>query len=277
MTIPAWCRPLIGTAAMLLILALAGCGSGDSGPSKKTLHELAAAKSEYQAHLKENSEKLTHWADTIVLKVAEGSAPKAASRYAASRVPYGHVDPVAELQGGEPRGFAPIEKAIFGEERTAGMTPTARQLRIEVEALERRIAAAPLRPAELLEGANAVLRKIVDEEIPAKTERFCKCNLVDVAAQLEGVDASFEAVEPMLKEENPELAAKIEKQFGKAFAEVGEYGILAREPEQSRPREPGIAFVVYSELSPEAIQEVAEPIEALAQLLVEAEDQLPDS
>jgi iron uptake system component EfeO len=276
----------------LAAASLVGCGEGDSGPSPETSRQLRASLSQYDTYLEKNSAKLVHWAGTIVLKVKEGAATKAASRYAAARVPYGHVAPAAQifpalntridaLETDVPAerfgGFHRIEQAIFRDETTTGMTPVAKQLRIDLEALQRRIDASDLQPAQIVQGAGRVLEQALISEIPGKAERYSGTGLTAIAAQTEGVDAALEAVKPLLAEENPELLTGIEAELRKLYAQVEQYGTLAREPVQARAQEPGISFVVYSELSPEAIRELARPIESLAELVGEAEAELGGS
>jgi len=261
-------RVALGFAVLLL-----GCGGGGAGPSAETSRQLRESLAGYETYLQKNSAKLLHWTETIVLKVDEGSVPKAQSRYAASRIPYGRLDPVADLSQELP-GYREIERGIFGDESTAGLTPVAKQLRIDAESLRQQIAATDHRPDQILAGAGQVLDEVLESGLLAKSEPNYPALLSTVAAQTEGVDAALRAVEPLLAEADPELLARIEAQLRKTYEKVGEYGTLAKDPEQSRPQEPGIAFVVYSEFDAKTIGEIAQPIEALADSVAEAEAQI---
>lgn len=256
--------------ALGLAVFLVGCGGGDDGPSAETQRQLRESLARYETYLQKNSDKLLHWTETIVLKVDEGSVPKAQSRYAASRIPYGRLDPVADL-GRELGGYREIEQGIFGAESTAGLTPVAKQLRKDVEALQQQIDSANYRPPAIVKGAGEVLDEILESGLPGKSEPVAGTTLTTVAAQTEGVDAALKAAEPLLAEADPELLARIEAQLRKVYEKVGEYGTFAKDPEQSRPQEPGIAFVVYSEFDPRTIREIAQPIEALAGSVAQAE------
>lgn len=194
-------RAILGLAAFLV-----GCGGGDDGPSAKTGRQLQASLAEYETYLEKNAAKLLHWTETIVLKVDEGSVPKAQSRYAASRIPYGRIDPVADL-GQELPGFREIEAGIFGRESIAGLIPVAKQLRVDVGDLQQQLVSSSFSADQSIEGAEES-RRIRDPR---------------------------------------------------------------QESEQSRPQEPGIAFVVYGEFDPETIAEIAQPIEGLAELMSQAQ------
>lgn len=280
---------LAGLGFALIAAGLVSCGGGSNSSAAADSRELQASLSHYETYLQKNSAKLLHWAETIVLKVEEGETGKAGSRYAAARVPYGHVAPAAllfdslnrridglekDVPPGEFGGFHELERAIFGEEDTAGMTQVARQLRIDIEELQQKIDSAKLEPPQILAAANEVLEGILENEIWGKGEPWAHGDLSEMAAKAEGIDAAFEAVQPLVAESDPELAKRIEASLRAVFSKVGEYGILAREPEQARDREPGISFVVYDQLTQEKRWELAEPLKALARSLVEAEEKL---
>lgn len=283
-------RLLAGIVLGLLTISLAsGCGSGAGA---ETTQQSQAALSDYQTYLEKNGAKLLHWVQTIELNVKKGLFPQAGSRYAAARVPYGHVAPAAQLfeplnaridalesevPPDEFGGFRLIEKTIFWEETTYSLGPVARQLRHDIEELQRRLGSTNLQPPQILSGANKVLEVVLVNEIWGNAEPWSHTDLVDIAAKAEGVDAAFAAVKPLLADENPELVARIEAQLQKVFAKVGKYGILAREPEQARDREPGISFVVYDQVTQRERWDLAEPIKGLASLLSEAEAELANS
>lgn len=226
------------------------------------------------------------------MKIDEGAVTKAESRYAASRVPYGHVDPLAQLfvplsariDGLENEvppdqfgGFHEIEKTLFWEKVTAGMAPVAKRLRIDIEELQRRMESAHFQPREILAGANKALEGMLVNEIWGNAERYSHIDLTDLAAKIEGLDAAFKATKPLLAENDPALAARIEAQFREVYTKVGAYGTLAREPEQARGREPGISFVVYDQVTQEEKWELAQPIKVLGALFSEANAKLANS
>jgi iron uptake system component EfeO len=267
-------KAVTGVVLATVAIVLAGCG-GDSGPSAETARALRKSLAEHHAYLQANAEKLTHWTGTIILKVKEGAVTKAQSRFAAAQVPRGHIDPAAQhLDNAVDDGFRQIEAAIFGRESTAGMLATARQLHADAETVQQQLAAADPTPRQIVAGARQVLEESVNSDLNGEALPYSNAELTVVAAKVEGAGAAIEAVKPLLAEEDPDLLRRLEARLDAAYEELGEYGTLAREPEQSRPQEPGIAFVVFSELDQTAIDEVAKPIDALAQQLAEAEERL---
>jgi iron uptake system component EfeO len=275
--------------ALLAALVASGCGSGASG---ETTSESQASIAKYRSYLQDNGDELEHWLDTIVLKAQEGSYPKAASRYAAARVPYGHIYPTAQLfpklntrmdalesqlPPGEYASFHQMEKTIFWEKTTGTVEGLAKGIRANLEKLQGQMEAADLQPEKIVRGSREVLEGVVVNEIWGNAEPWSHIDGVDIAAKLEGVDAAFAAVKPSLAAEDEELAGELEAQIRKSLDAIGEYGILASDPEQNRPQEPGIAFVVYDQLTQEARWELAKPIKELIGLLSQAEEKLGDS
>lgn len=276
-------------AASLLLLAISSfaCGSGSDAPDSSSPQSKAAV-AKYHVYLDQNSKKLTHWAETILFKMEGGEINKAGSRYAASRIPLGRIRPAAELieplnaqidstdEETPPKGtgFNELEHGIFLKRSPPILEPLARRVLADVRELRQRLAAAPLRPAEIVKGANERLAGIIGNALVGKEEPLAANDLVDVAAGLEGLEAAVKAVEPVLKEADPDLVKELQAQFKKAYVEVGEWGIFAKEPEQQRDQEPGISFVVYNEFSDEQISKFSKPVEALAPLLEQAEEEL---
>src|ERR1700755_3518469 len=93
---PARLLAAFATAALFAGFASA-CGEDQTTAADS--RQVQKAMAQYKDYLEAGSEKLTHWAETIVAKAKEGALEKPASRYAASRVPFGQVGPAAELHG----------------------------------------------------------------------------------------------------------------------------------------------------------------------------------
>lgn len=274
---------------LLAALVASGCGSGASG---ETPPEAQASTAKYKAYLQENGDKLLHWLNTIILKAKEGSYPKAGSRYAAARVPYGHIYPAAQLfpklntrmdaleyqlPPAEYAGMHQIEKTIFWEKTTETVEALTKRVRANLERLQGQMDSADLSPEKIVRGSREVLEGVTANEIWGIAEPWSHTDGVDIAAKLEGVDAAFDAVKPSLEAKDQDLADEVDAQIRKALDAIGEYGTLASDPDQARPQEPGIAFVVYDQLTQPERWELAEPIKGLIHLLSQAEEKLADA
>ena len=270
----------MAAAAILATLFLTACGSGGDPPRP-------AKTEQYRAFLEASAANLVRMTGRLLAKIEAGENPRAGSRYASAHVFYGQVQPAAasfddldtridaravDVPASEFGGFHRLEKAIFAEHSFKGMIPVARQLLTDVEELQEKIETAPLRATQIAKSASALLDELATSTVEGKEELYAHLDLIDVAARTEAAEAAFDALKPPLADLDPELEREIETAFTKVYAAVKLWGPLARDPDQPRAQEPGIAFVVYSELSPESVAEIARPIKALAELF----SQVPD-
>ena len=287
--------PVLALAiAGLLLLGLGGCGS--SASSEESSPELQAALSDYRDYLRENAAELSRRLDRlgVVIERETGNEPTPAAEgvYPAPRVSYGHIDPFVQLYPPLQRavdgleeevppdeygGFHKIEKQVYWQEVTFEMGPVAKQLSADVEELRKRIDSADLEPAQLVAGVRKTLDEIAENVFAGDAQRWSHLDLVDAGAKTEGAEAAFEAMQPLLAEENPELTGQIKRGLRKALDAVGEYGTLARDSDRSEPLRAGTAFVIYDQVTQDKRWELAEPFKELSDLLAQAEEELGDS
>jgi iron uptake system component EfeO len=241
--------------------------SGKAGAAS-TNGEKEAVK-QYREYLEQNTDALVEETEPFVAAVIAGNVGEAKALYAAARVPYERIEPVAESFGDlDPRidarendvpanefgGFHRIEKALWVEGTTAGMTPVAKQLLADVRELKRKVKTVNLEAAQIANGANELLGEVSASKITGEEERYSHIDLVDFEANVEGAEAAFEAVKPMLEETDPDLAGEIEASFEDVYASL-------------KPYQRGEGFVSYTELSEADTRRLAQEIDALAELL----------
>lgn len=221
----------------------------------------------YREYLEKNTAGLVAATKPFVAAVEAGELEKAKSLYASARVPYERVEPVAESFGDlDPRidarendvpasdfeGFHRIEKALWEEGSADGMAPVAKQLLVNVEELQGKARTVRLQATQIANGANELLGEVSASKITGEEERYSHTDLVDFEANVEGAEAAFEAVEPLLAD--PELVAEIEKRFGDVHAAL-------------KPYRRGEGFVSYTQLNDADTRELAQQIDALAEPL----------
>jgi iron uptake system component EfeO len=298
-TLKKWKRGAVAPAILivlagLLLLGPSGCGS--SASSDDASPKLQAALSDYRDYLRENaaelSRRLQAMSKVIERELGEEPVPAAESVYPGTRVPYGHIDPFVQLfpplQRGidgleeevppdEYGGFHRIEKQFYWQKVTGEMEPIAKQLGADVEAVRERIDSADLQPAQLVIGIRKTIDEIAENVFAGDAARWSHLDLLDAGAKTEGAEAAFEAVKPLLEEEDPELTRRIQAQLRKALETVGEYGTLARDGDPSEPLRAGTSFVVYDQVTQDKRWEIAAPFKELSDLLAQAEEALGDS
>jgi iron uptake system component EfeO len=230
---------------------------------------VEGAVEDYRSYLEENTDELVAKTAPFVAAVEAGDVAEAKSLYAAARIPYERIEPVAESFGSlDPRidarendvpasefeGFHRIEKALWEEGTAAGMAPVAKQLQADVEELAAKVKTVELQAVQIANGANELLGEVSASKITGEEERYSHIDLVDFEANVEGAEAAFEAVKPLLDESDPELSGEIEADFKMVFASL-------------EPYRQGNGFVSYTELTKADTRKLAQGIDTLAEKL----------
>jgi iron uptake system component EfeO len=238
--------------------------------------EVEAGVQRYREYIERNSGELVAETKPFVAAVVAGDVAKAKSLYPAARIPYERIEPVAESFGDlDPRidarandikksefgGFHRIEQALWEESTAKGMAPVAAQLEADVAELERKVETVDLQAVQIANGANELLGEVSASKITGEEERYSHIDLVDFKANVEGSEAAFEAVEPLLSRKDPKLAKEIEADFAKAYATL-------------KPYETADGFVSYEELTKADTRKLAQSIDTLAEKLSQVPAQI---
>lgn len=272
-------RKLVRTALCagafgLLALSAAACGSSEETTTTEAAEQVADPKVEaviadYRDYLERNADELVATTRPFVAAVVAGNLAEAKKLYPAPRIPYERIEPVADSFGaldpkidarendvaaGEFEGFHRIEKALWEEGTTDGMAPVAEELQRDVEALAEKVKGVELAPVQIAEGANELLGEVSASKITGEEERYSHVDLVDFEANVEGAEAAFEAVKPLLDENDPDLAGEIESHFKSVFNSL-------------EPYRTADGFVLYTELTKADTRKLAREIDVLAEEL----------
>lgn len=243
--------------------------TGSAGAAAKATPAEAAAVRTYRTYLEENTAELLAQTKPFVAAVIAGDLARAKALYAAARIPYERIEPVAESFGDlDPRidarendvpkrewgGFHRIEKALWVAGSTAGMAPVARQLLADVVELRAKVKTVELQAAQIANGAIELLGEVSASKITGEEERYSHTDLDDFEANVEGAQAAFEAVEPLLRASDPKLAKEIEADFNAVYDELAPY-------------RRGAGFVPYTALTAADTRRLAQSIDTLAEKL----------
>jgi iron uptake system component EfeO len=238
--------------------------------------EVEAAIAQYRKYLEKNTDELVTSTEPFVAAVVAGDVAKAQALYPAARIPYERIEPVAESFGDlDPRidarendlppnkfeGFHRIEKALWEEGTAKGMAPVAEQLEADVKELAEKVETVDLQAVQIVNGANELLGEVSASKITGEEERYSHIDLVDFKANVEGAEAAFDAVEPLLSSEDPKLAREIEADFKQVYATLAPY-------------RHGDGFVSYEDLTKADTRKLAQSIDALAEKLSQVPAQI---
>jgi iron uptake system component EfeO len=234
------------------------------------------AIAQYRDYLEENTDELTAKTKPFVAAVVAGEVAKAKALYPAARIPYERIEPVAESFGDlDPRidarendvpasefgGFHRIEKALWEERTAKGMAPVAQRLLADVEELEAKVKTVNLGAVQIANGANELLNEVSASKITGEEERYSHIDLVDIEANVEGSEAAYDAIEPLLSPKDPGLPKEIASGFGNVEKALAPY-------------RRGDGFVLYTQLTQADTRKLAVAIDGLAEHLAETPAQV---
>ncbi len=261
------------------------CNGGDEEDGTLTVTGGSKAKANpqddatvaaYRRYLEQNTDELVAKTAPFVAAVEADEVEKAKSLYPAARIPYERIEPVAESFGDlDPRidarendvpksefgGFHRIEKALWEEGTTKDMASVAKQLLADVEELRQKVKSVALQAVQIANGANELLGEVSASKITGEEERYSHIDLVDFQANVEGAEAAFRAVKPLLDKKDPKLAKEIEAGFEDVYASL-------------KPYRRGDGFVSYTELTEADTRKLAQEIDALAEKLSQVPAQI---
>lgn len=200
--------------------------------------QLQQATVEYAGYVDDQAGFLVE-AVAKLQKALQGKDLAAAQQaYAAARPFYERIEPVAESFGdldpdidardgdvpaADWKGFHQIEKALFTDKKIAAATPFVAELVSNVAKLKQLTAQLAAdtkagngkgyKPDEVANGAASLLEEVQKTKISGEEERYSRIDLVDFAANVEGSQQAFAALEPALKTIDPQLPAPITAAF----------------------------------------------------------------
>jgi iron uptake system component EfeO len=273
-------RRIAALAAGAIAVAVAGCGGSDdesAATEATTTSEaaavdqatLASAERSYDEFVERNAARLVRGTQAFVDAVDAGEIERAKQIYATSRAPFERIEPVAgafgdldpDIDGREGDipaddwgGYHRIEKALWIDESTKGLEPITTELLDDVRNLHDIAIKASFDPAEIAQGSVDLLGEVSASKITGEEERYSRTDLWDFEANVQGAEAGFEALEPAVREADPELADEVSKQFEQTYAALDDY-------------RRGQGFVLYYELSTDDTAGLSQRIDALAEPL----------
>ncbi|MCL6627335.1 MAG: Efem/EfeO family lipoprotein [Alicyclobacillus shizuokensis] len=251
-----------------------------AGAAKPEAHTedagLSQAAERYHAYTVEQVKQLAEATQRFTDAVRRGDIAQAKALYPQARVYYERIEPIAETFGDlDPdidaregdvdasswRGFHKLEQALWVKSSLAGMGPVADRLDADVKQLVQQVQAHTIQPGEVVAGAVELLNEAATSKITGEEERYSHLDLVDLAANVDGSEAAYQAIQPLVQARDPALHQRIQARFEALH-------------EALKPYREGDGWVAYNRLKPtdtwkisQAIQAAAEPLSQAAKIL----------
>lgn len=200
---------------------------------------LVSAIDGYATYVEAQAAELVTVTKALAAAVESGDIDAAKRAYVTARLPYEHIEPVAESFGDlDPRidgrlgdngdtpadfiGFHRIERALWADKSLEGMTPIAAGLVTDVTKLQTLIKAKAKRydPNEVTNGALELMNEVLTSKITGEEERYSHLDLVDFQANLDGTMKIIDLLRPVLAKSAPDLLAKIDTTAKKLQTEL---------------------------------------------------------
>lgn len=229
-------RCALGTDAKTSTLTVSGKGGGAT--LKVDQAALDDAVAQYRTFVLAQADLLEQRTQAFADAVEAGNVEQAKALYASGRVPWETIEPVAELfpdvdgaidsrvddhdgpDDPEWTGWHRIEKALWEDNTTEGMTPFAQQLVTDTNGLVDKVQQLAIQPGVMTNGAAALIEEASQGKITGEEERYSHTDLITFTANVDGAKKIVELLTPVLSTapNGRHLLDEINEKFAKVDA-----------------------------------------------------------
>jgi len=243
-----------------------------SGEAPALDPRLAKAVADYRLYIDTQVADTVSKSEEFVAAVKAGDVEKAKELYAPSRFGWESIEPVAEAFGDlDPKvdareadlteeeragwsGWHRLEKALWKEGSVKGLESVADRLITDLKDLQNRVHTVDITPASMANGAKELLDEVATGKITGEEEAFSHTDLVDFKANLDGAFKVFQLLEPVVKEKDADLAAKLDGAFADVYAAL-------------KKHEKGDGYVSYDTVGADERKKLTDVVNALGEPL----------
>ncbi|MCW2604431.1 MAG: Iron uptake system component EfeO [Pseudonocardiales bacterium] len=258
--------------------------TGEAAPEATGDDALTQGAALYADYVKTQAATLVEAVGPLVAAIQANDVPAAKQAYANARSGYERIEPVAEsfalgeqnldadidaregdVPDNEWRGFHVIEKGLWVGNSTTGLLTVAQELQANVTKLQGLVADLEYQPAELANGAVALLEEVISGKITGEEERYSHIDLLDFAGNVEGAQQAFAFLQPGLESIDSTLSEECVTQFAAVTTLLEKYTDAAVVG----------GYVLYTTLTPadtvalaNAVQALVDPLSGVAAKVV---------
>jgi len=248
----------------------------DLTPTGEDSELIAAGTAAYAAYVKDQAEQLLVDTKEFANAYAAGDDDLARSLYAPTRMHWERIEPVAESFGDlDPKldlreadlakgdtwtGWHLIEKDLWPpavgykqltqEQRKVAAT----QLVADTTILYDRTLDMKFTADQLGNGAKELLDEVATGKITGEEEIWSHTDLWDFQANIEGAKVMYAGLKPIVERKDPKLAKTLDAEFARVQSLLDQYRV-------------GKGFVLYTDLTPAQVKELATAVDALGEPL----------
>ena len=256
-------------------------GTATSSASTDTATLLATGATEYGQYVTTQVAELLTTTQALDTALKGTDLTAAQNAYKKSRAYYERIEPVAEsftttdndnldsdidaraddVPAAQWTGFHRIEQGLFADNSLTGLAAYGDGLVANVQKLQTLTTGLKYQPAELANGAVDLLDEVSKTKITGEEERYSHIDMLDFAANVEGAEQAFAALQPGLGKIDSALATEVATNFTALGTVLDKY----------RSTTDASGYVQYSAITDadrtalsQALQAVAEPLSTVA-------------
>jgi iron uptake system component EfeO len=252
-----------------------------SNASAVVQKQVEAANEQYHAYVEDEAGQLLTGTRQFVAAYKAGDDSKARSLYAATRVHWERIEPVAESFGDlDPKmdareadleegqkwtGWHRLEKDLWPPKDAAytALTKTERatyaeQLMADTDTLHGRIEKLSFTVDQIGNGAKSLLDEVATGKVTGEEEIWSHTDLYDFQANVDGARVAYEGLRPVLKVKNPTLDTELEQRFSALQTLLDQYRTGSGD---------AAGFVSYEKLSGAEVKQLSDAVNALSEPL----------
>ena len=249
--------------------------------------QIDAANEQYHAYVEDEAGQLLAGTKQFVAAYKAGDDAKARGLYAATRVHWERIEPVAESFGDlDPKmdareadleegqkwtGWHRLEKDLWPPRNGTGdaaYTPLTKaqratyadRLMADTNTLHGRIEKLSFTVDQIGNGAKSLLDEVATGKVTGEEEIWSHTDLYDFQANIDGARVAYEGLRPVLKVKNPTLDSELEQRFAALQTLLDKYRTGSGDD---------AGFVSYEKLSDAEVKELSDAVNALSEPLSE--------
>ncbi|MGC5774578.1 iron uptake system protein EfeO [Paenibacillus pabuli] len=243
--------------------------TADTADQETAANDYTTAVDGYRAFAIEQIDEFVKQTEKFTDAVKAGDLETAQSLYAPARMYYERIEPVAEALGdldpnidardgdveaADWRGFHRIEKALWEDKTTEGMTEFADTLLSDAKLLRAKVETMDIDASLMVTGAVELLNEVSSSKVTGEEERYSHTDLYDFAANVEGAREIYNLLKDDLAAKDKDLNQQIADRFDALEKELA-------------PFKDGDGYVSYEKLKDEDVRKLSQNLDALAEPL----------
>jgi iron uptake system component EfeO len=256
--------------------------SGEKSNASAGVQKLVeAANEQYHAYVEDEAGQLVTGTRQFVTAYKAGDDTKARSLYAATRVHWERIEPVAESFGDlDPKmdareadleegqkwtGWHRLEKDLWPPKDAAYTALTKREratyadrLMADTDTLHGRIEKLSFTVDQIGNGAKSLLDEVATGKVTGEEEIWSHTDLYDFQANVDGARVAYEGLRPVLKVKDPTLDTELGQRFSALQTLLDQYRTGSGDT---------AGFVSYEKLGDAEVKQLSDAVNALSEPL----------